>query len=131
MLKALTTKLNQKKKKGFTLIELIIVIAIIAILAAIAIPKFSSITKSANVKADISNAKTIESAVTKLVAENKLPAGTYTVKDTATIADELQTVPTGKFTSGNFSVTVDANGKVVVSIDSTQVTGATTGEYAN
>ncbi|MDU7886073.1 MAG: prepilin-type N-terminal cleavage/methylation domain-containing protein, partial [Clostridium perfringens] len=51
-------KKNIKKKKGFTLIELIIVIAIIAILAAIAIPNFLSIQRKSRVKADIASAKT-------------------------------------------------------------------------
>lgn len=68
--------LKNKKKKGFTLIELIIVIAIIAILAAIAIPKFGEVRKKANVSADISNAKQIQSAVSVVTAEGTvaLPA---------------------------------------------------------
>ena len=35
-------KLIRKKTKGFTLIELIIVIAILAVLAAIALPKYNN-----------------------------------------------------------------------------------------
>lgn len=38
-------------KRGFTIVELVIVIAVIAILAAILIPVFSSVVESANEKA--------------------------------------------------------------------------------
>lgn len=41
------------KKKGFTIVELVIVIAVIAILAAILIPTFVNITKKANLSADM------------------------------------------------------------------------------
>ena len=65
--------LNKKKKGGFTLIELIIVIAIIAILAAVALPKFAQIRENANIKADISNAKNIQSEVISLIGEGNVP----------------------------------------------------------
>ena len=40
------------KKKGFTIVELVIVIAVVAILAAVLIPTFSSLVKKANLSAD-------------------------------------------------------------------------------
>ena len=39
---------NRKAKKGFTIIELVIVIAVIGILAAVLIPTFSGVIDNAN-----------------------------------------------------------------------------------
>lgn len=56
-------------KKGFTLVELVIVIAILAILAAIAIPVVSSIINTASRNTALTDAQTLEMAIKEAQAD--------------------------------------------------------------
>jgi prepilin-type N-terminal cleavage/methylation domain-containing protein len=53
----------KKAMKGFTLVEIMIVVAIIAILAAVAIPNFVRYRKTSQMNACISNLKQLQAAV--------------------------------------------------------------------
>ena len=65
----------RNNKKGFTIVELVIVIAVIAILAAVLIPTFSSITQSAKESAAMQQAKSGFDAVLALTG-GSMPSGT-------------------------------------------------------
>lgn len=76
----------RKNSKGFTLVELIVVIAILGILALIAIPRLSGFSDSANLRAIETNHRTLVSTVNVLFAEkDEWPANL----ETANIDDLL------------------------------------------
>lgn len=55
--------MKRRNQKGFTIVELVIVIAVIAVLAAVLIPTFSSLINKANESSDISAVRNMNSAL--------------------------------------------------------------------
>ena len=85
-----------KSKKGFTLMEMLIVIAIIAILAAVAIPTFSSQLTAAKTRTDEANLRAAESlAVSDYMLENRSGAVTYYFVESAGGSIEIGGINTG------------------------------------
>ena len=66
--------MKNSSKKGFTIVELVIVIAVIAILAAVLIPTFSGLVKKANLSADKQAVREMNSALATDEAKNGKPA---------------------------------------------------------
>jgi prepilin-type N-terminal cleavage/methylation domain-containing protein len=61
---------SQGKQKGFTIVELLIVIVVIGILAAISIVAYTGITKQANINSAKSNASNVADAANAINAQS-------------------------------------------------------------
>ena len=102
-------------QKGFTLIELMIVVAIIGILAAVALPAYQDYTKKAKFAEVVSVANTYKTAVAACAQE----AGTLTGCSSGALG-----VPASTSTTHVASVVV-ADGVITVTPTATTVTTAT------
>jgi len=126
--------LKSIKKKGFTLIELIIVISIIGIITAIAVPKFSGIQKDAKIKADIASAKVIGDTTNTLIYKEGITKATYA--NGHSVGDEIkayiQVTPAVKaVSSGEFYVKIDVNDNVFVTVNDIQLYPTPSAAYGN
>lgn len=116
------------KKKGFTLMEMMIVVAIIAVLMAIIIPTFTNAMNKAKAATDEANLRAYYAEVVakKLLGEGSLPsAGTidkitvdgvdYKLYGSATIeksgTDSIKITYTGPDGSGVGTITIPGGGK--------------------
>jgi len=97
-------------QKGFTLIELMIVIAIIGILAAIAIPAYQNYVIRSQVTEGLSLADTWKTAVGEFFASyGTFPSGYTVAGSSTTIA--MATISTGKYVS---SINITTGGQIQI-----------------
>ena len=85
--------LLKKSKKGFTLVELVIVIAVIAILAAVLVPTFVGVTRNAKKSA----------ALQEATAARTVVLATFAGEDNVSLAN-------GWIKSGEYWFSLDENG---------------------
>ena len=103
-----------KKKKGFTLVELLAVIVILAVILIIAMPKISDVIKNSKEASLETTAKLIASQAEKKYTENQVLDGSSTIKcsDVAKINDaDYESCNITFDDKGNAKVSIVGKGK--------------------
>ena len=96
--------MKNNKKRGFTIVELVIVIAVIAILAAVLIPTFANVVKKANDSKAMQNARNAWIEYIAGLSDTEL-AKFATYNGTFEYADGHWEIKDGQFTGKNLSAT--------------------------
>lgn len=106
----------KKDNKGFSLVELIIVIAIMAVLVGLLAPQYLKYVHNSKVSTDISNAQEIATAINVAFADDQVSTGSYAVSPVSNL-----TFPDLKATTGAWNVTVGDNGVSTITAASLEI----------
>lgn len=115
----------KKNNKGFSLVELIIVIAIMAVLIGLLAPQYLRFVEKSKKSADVSNAQSLATAFNVAFADGKLKSGDNPSGNGGAAYGSfgVQTWPEGKSVSSNaaWSVTIGSDGVSKITLSTKEI----------
>ena len=116
-------KTIKKNEKGFTLVELVIVVAILAILAALLVPRIMGNVEDAKKSKELANARTIASEITihnalvKVEGTGTTIPATLPASGTETTLQDSDSTNNRTYYNGSFGK-LPATGYCTITVDS-------------
>lgn len=117
----------KKNQKGFTLVELIVVLVILAILAAFTIPAMLGFVNDARGKAYVAEAREVYMAYQGAISEQASSSvsttisASYTQPGTGVITDLVQKSALNKLDGDIVTVSVDTDNKMTAKVNNSEV----------
>lgn len=117
---------KEMNNKGFSLVELIIVIAIMAVLVGVLAPQYLKYVKSSKISTDITNAENIATSFSVALADATIPlpaTGASTTYTTLPSGLSISTWPTSKLdpSTSNWNVTLNEFGVAQITLSGAEI----------
>ncbi|MGX4601394.1 type II secretion system protein [Faecalimicrobium sp. JNUCC 81] len=109
-----------KKKKGFTLVEMVLVVTILGVLSSIAFMKFGGVQERAKENADYIAASNIATAINLGINDRVINEGNN--EDILNVLKSngyITSIPKPQSTTGEFDITVNGKGDITIEADGT------------